>query len=238
MNCQGRASDCIITDALGNKMKPILFTAYSDSHAQLFDKHFLPSFQQTGLDKKWELETFHLDRIGGTFGTVTFNARMMEIMIAFREVLKRIPGQTVITCGCDIRFYQDFTDEVLVEMKKHELVSIDDNYGLACCDFFAFKVSPRIISLYDWVIQNDRMFTNNEFTFNHGIMELGIHLKMLPIEFYTVGLTNGGNVWLPGDPVNPPTDMKLHHANFTLGVEDKMALLDSVLEYQSRPKTP
>jgi hypothetical protein len=210
-------------------MKPIHLVAYSETHAPLFKKHFLPSYVDHGINRAFDIQEIHIDRISGEFGSDIFNEWMLKMMADFRNFLASHMGQTILSTGVDMRFYADISEEVLEAVEEHEFVSINDNYGLWCADFMVFKVTDRIISLFDWAIRNDRYYANNEFTLNHGTMELGIDVHLLHDDYFTVGLNNGGVAWNPGDPVNPPETMKLHHANFTVGAENKMKLLDAVL---------
>ncbi len=214
-------------------MKPAILTSYSESHAPLFREHFMPSFFSTGMDRSFDIFDLHVESPQGKYGTHEFNSYTHGLMVEFLEFMRSRPGSVIIHAGCDIRFYQDISKEILAGVEEHELLAIDDNFGLACCDFFAFKVTERICGMYEWAISNDHLFPNNEFAFNHAMRGIGIKNKILPIEYYTVGLTNGGKVWTPGHPVNPPKGMKLHHGNFTIGVENKMILMDAVLNCHS-----
>jgi uncharacterized Zn-binding protein involved in type VI secretion len=60
---------------------------------------------------------------------------------------------------------------------------------------------------------------------------------MMPGTYWTAGM-QGTGVWQKGDHVAPPKDICLHHANFTIGAENKMALLDAVQAAVAGDTTP
>jgi hypothetical protein len=55
----------------------------------------------------------------------------------------------------------------------------------------------------------------------------GVRWRFLPRSFYTPGLSRLA-VWRPGDPVHPPRDIEMHHANWTIGLDHKIAQLEAV----------
>jgi hypothetical protein len=57
--------------------------------------------------------------------------------------------------------------------------------------------------------------------------EEGARWRYLPRSFYTPGMSRRA-VWRPGDPVHPPRDIEMHHANWTLGIAHKIAQLEAV----------
>lgn len=48
--------------------------------------------------------------------------------------------------------------------------------------------------------------------------------RLLPARYFGGGATSG-RVWSPGDPLEVPLDIVVHHANWTRGVADKLAQL-------------
>jgi hypothetical protein len=55
----------------------------------------------------------------------------------------------------------------------------------------------------------------------------GVRWRYLPASFYTPGLSRRGE-WQPGDPIHPPRDIEMHHANWTIGIANKVAQLEAV----------
>ena len=55
----------------------------------------------------------------------------------------------------------------------------------------------------------------------------GVRWRYLPRSFFTPGLSRLA-LWRPGDPIRPPRDIEMHHANWTIGIHDKIAQLEAV----------
>ncbi len=197
----------------------------------MFQRHFLESFEATGLSKAFELQVENLDGNPGAFGEDSFNEMGKQSLVKTREFLRQNLGRTVVQTGVDFRFYQDFSGEILEAVKTNEIVGIDDVQFPFCGDFIACIATPAIVRLFDWMIEHDHKYSNNEVTLNVGIETLGIKGKTLDDNYWTIGMGNRGSVWSLGDPVNPPQSIKLHHANFTIGAAHKMALLEEVEKY-------
>lgn len=219
-------------------MKPLWITAYSASHYPLFQKHFKPSFD-TFFAPRFDLKVRKIKGNPGKFGEKAFNEMGVKAMTEVLEIIKQHIGRFVIVTGCDFRFYEDFYGELKQEVFCKDLVGIFDVYGPLCGDFMAYKVTPKIIALYEWMIKYDRMFPNQQFTFNAGIRSQGIHAGQLSHDFWTVGMElPKSTIWNPGTAVNPPPAIKLHHGNFAVGADNKLALLDLVMKkvYENTPK--
>ena len=53
-----------------------------------------------------------------------------------------------------------------------------------------------------------------------------IKKSLLPYKFFNPALDIGPNKWLPGTILKLPKDIILHHANWTIGIENKIKQLD------------
>lgn len=206
--------------------KWLWLTAHSDSHKEMYERHFFPSFDQY-LAPHCQLQKRLLPYYAGNFGEEAFNEMGRESIAYTANVLRQNIGRHIVVSGCDLRFYRDFMPEIEAALEAAELVGLNDVYGPVCGELLAFVCSERIIALYDWIAAHDRQYSNEQFTLNAGIKALGIHAAMMPTNFWTVG-HQGAQIWSPGNPVVPPQDIALHHANFTIGAENKLALLDAV----------
>jgi hypothetical protein len=203
--------------------KWLWLTAHSASHKEMYKKHFLPSFNQH-LAKHCQLSTRVLPYYAGSFGEDAFNEMGRESVAYTAAVIKENIGRHMVVSGCDFRFYQGFMPEIDGALEGCDIVGLNDIYGPVCGDFLAFVASEKIVALYEWIVANDLQYGNEQWTLNAAIKALGFSVTLLPETFWTVGMQGGWS----GGAVNPPKDISLHHANFTIGAENKMALLDAV----------
>jgi len=210
-------------------MTPLWLTRYSKTHAEMVTSHFSPSFQACGIDKAFDLRLVEENYNAGEFGTHNFNEWGRIVMGMNLDLFKKNIGNIVVVSGCDIRFYADISKDIFAVVEKYEFAAIHDVFVPACGDFNAFKVTPRIIDLFVWIIENDSKFRNQQWTLNAGLRVMGIQLFSFGTDYWTVGMSNGGKIWQPGDPVLPPPTIKMHHANFAVGVVNKLLLLKQCL---------
>ena len=203
-------------------------TAASDSHTPMLMKHFLPSWGRH-LEPHSELQCEPLAGHCGSFGEDAFNEMGRKSVLRMVRKVRENEGRPMIVSGCDFHFYADFIAEVEAALEGHDLVGLNDVYGPVCGDFLAFNASAKIADLFAWIHAHDPAFPNEQYTLNAAIAALGLQARLLPDTFWTYGL-EGRGTWSFGQPVHPPAGMRLHHANFTIGAENKMALLDAVAE--------
>ena len=202
-------------------------TACSSSHQGLMDRHFLPSFGKY-LESDCELSIEKRDYCGN-FGDPAFNEMGRKSVLILAKKIRENLGRKMITSGCDFRFYSSFMPEIERALIGSEMVGINDVYGPVCGDFLAFTASEKIASLFDWIGLHDHNFPNEQWTLNAGIQQLEISTNLLSDRFWTFGLQSG-TPWELGMPVFPPLNLALHHANWTIGSENKEALLQAVYE--------
>ena len=203
-------------------------TACSPSHQGMMERHFLPSFQKY-LEKDCVLDIRKIDYYCGNFGELAFNEMGRKGVCILAKQIRENLGRRMVASGCDFRFYSSFMSEVENALAGNEIVGINDVYGPVCGDFLAFTASEKIASLFDWIGLNDHNFPNEQWTLNAGIRQLGISVALLPDRFWTFGLQSG-IPWELGMNVSPPSNLALHHANWTIGHQNKEALLQAVYE--------
>jgi hypothetical protein len=155
-----------------------------------------------------------------------------QVRILADEVRNNL-GRKMVLSGCDFRFYSSFMPEIERALIGHEIVGLNDVHGPVCGDFLAFTASEKIASLFDWIGLHDHHFSNEQWTLNAGIQNLGISTTLLPDRFWTFGLQHG-IPWEPGLEVFPPVNLALHHANWTIGAQNKEALLQAVYELSEK----
>jgi hypothetical protein len=216
--------------------KWLWLTAHSASHKDMYDKHFLPSFNQH-LAKHCELSTRVLPYYAGSFGEDAFNEMGRESVAYTCGIIKQNIGRHIVVSGCDLRFYKDIILDIEKALQNCDLVGLNDIHGPVCGELLAFVASEKIVALYEWIVANDRQYGNEQWTLNAGLRALGLNCQMMPGTYWTAGM-QGTGVWQKGDHVAPPKDICLHHANFTIGAENKMALLDAVQAAVAGDTTP
>lgn len=224
-------------------VKPKWFIAMSSEFQKIYEAHFLPSFIENGLAETFDLETRAIDYRAGQWGEKEYAEFCVTEMRRTLCILQEHKNEVVVFSGVDFRFYADISETLLNAVETHDVVTLDDAYCPACGDFLAFRMTDKIIGLYEWMIEHNNEFEHQQTTLNAALKELKFKVHSLSEKFWTFGMQSldadghlrANHIWTIGREVCPPKRMQLHHANFCIGAENKMALLNAVLEQSKNP---
>ncbi len=194
----------------------------------MFDRHFKPSLPPGMVPVARELSQESASGIFQSEGFQTTCVHKIDYLLKALEA--NLNGNPLSFSDVDLRFYGDPTKDLHRRFTDAEMLFQDDGPGGACTGFVAMCPTPRVLAFWRNVAklmrETDQMDQDaaNRLLLTHVAPPWGL----LPACYWTVGQT--GHEWKPGDPVNPPSDLLVHHANWTRGVSNKLALLAAVLE--------
>ena len=200
----------------------------SPSRREFYDKHFAPTVPK-GLQvilHKWPRKWNDV-----VYGTSEFNLCMQW---GVQKLIKlcRTERRPFLLSDVDVRFYGEVADDLLKCLDKYDLAFQNDGTGGACKGFFMCRPTrarwaalffQRVLSAMKLSGKNDQEETNACLKTRGTILSW----RLLPKRYWTHGCDTGKK-WNPGDPLDPPADMLMHHANWTHGVGNKLKLLDAV----------
>ena len=109
-----------------------------------------------------------------------------------------------------------------------DIICAWDNMSGPCQGFFIAKVSDRLIKAFDNVVSLVDDEHNNQEVFAEGCAPFNIDIGVYGREVFNYGWVNGGALWT-GHEFELPENLKVFHANFTVGLENKKRLLEYVL---------
>jgi hypothetical protein len=212
-----------------------LYACYTPTHLPLVSNVFLPSLPATWsrngvalFDSEVVLKQLPQRTVTGSYGTDGFNATCMDKVDLILGAIER-EREPFLYSDVDVRFYGPVVDDLMACLGDNDMACQWDGQGGMCAGFMVIRPSDRAYSL--WRRVRDEMkkgpSLHDQDMLNLGIKDLlAVACVPLPTRYWTVGLA--GSVWRPGRPVNPPADMLVHHANWTIGVANKLALLEAV----------
>jgi hypothetical protein len=211
-----------------------IFYVYTDTHAKMMNDYFLPSLP---LDLSPHPLKVEQSSISGDYESKGFFDTCLQKMIYLRDTLKAMDaGEVFIFSDVDIRFYpggESISAEIQLCMSGHTderpvFAFQDDGPGGCCTGFFAVRACPVALAIVEEVILCMRETGLMDQDAFRAVLESHPEVRrvMLPPRYWTIGQT--GKHWAPGEPVDPPADLRMHHANWTVGVENKIALIKAV----------
>ncbi len=198
-----------------------LYTIFSESHQILFDEFFSKTIPQ-----EFELHTEAFEQVceSGEWYSKGWSAACKHKAEFFVKICEENLGESFIFSDVDIQFFGDCKDRLITELGNSDIACPhgDDGY---CSGFFICRANERTLNMFRHML--------NTFDKRHGdqyMLNKCIHMcksKALSPLFYTIGQLSK-KIWKPGDPVPIPDKILMHHANWTIGLDNKIALLKEV----------
>jgi hypothetical protein len=182
------------------------------------------------------------DGYEGEFGTRDFFEVMLFKVRSIIDSLKQLgEGDYMIYLDSDIYIRQDIVTEMTKEIRRRNVdIMLQSDDGYPCAGMFICKCSDRITNLFenvlDLLINNREHYAalNNDQTALYDAMtnpKNGISYYFLSRRFTTYGNLRRDKTaqWHIGsERFRLPRDLVAFHANFTVGIENKEALLKYV----------
>ena len=209
-----------------------LLTFYSKTHKVLYDNFFIPSYEKY-ISNEYKLITKKIDQVctSGEFASIGFDYVMLQKIKFIIDNIDINDEDPLIFSDCDVQFFSNLN----FNLSDYDILFQHDFYPNArCAGLFVCKQNKKILSFFQLIEKN---LTNN---LNKGTDDQGIINRLLDSgyseiksgllpneEWWTVGMITNGSVW-NGQFVQIPKNIKVHHANFTIGVNNKIKLMELV----------
>ena len=142
-------------------------------------------------------------------------------------------SQLMVFSDVDVQFFAEFAASLECLLGQNEIVcQAESPGGTYCTGLFVCRSSPQVVRLWEDVStelargdgdEHDQDAFNRLLRSNRSPVRCGY----LPYAFFGGG-TLTGTRWFPGDYLPIPATIVLHHANFTVGVPNKVAQLTYV----------
>lgn len=189
------------------------------------DRHFLAT-----LPSDLELKFTTLPDFGiGAYDTPTFNAFSMAYLLSVLTLLN-CETEPFAVANVDIRFYAPrIANDLLAQLAGHDIAFQQDGPDEKCFGFYVVRPNDRTRAFFRAVLAGVVATGTHDQGAAHALFQQGavcLDWIFLNHRYWTQG-RDTGQVWQPGDPVRPPSDLIMHHANWCIGFNNKMALLEA-----------
>lgn len=233
-------------------MKIKAYTLFTDSHKKFLTDYFLPTFP---FRKEIELTVLHRPQHCKTalFETDGWKDTMRDKTTCFYEKLQECKdGEVFMFIDPDIQFFGDFYDDIISRIQHIDVLWQNDVIGGVNTGFFAVKNNKRTRSFFKTLLGNleSKDFSQEQVLANYLLQNaslypsIAIDWAFLPESYWTygwvaasadprTGACRGG--WKPDSlDFDIPKNIIIHHANWTGGIDNKLALLNIVKEKYAR----
>ncbi len=211
-----------------------IYTHYSDSHKEMYTEFFKTSLRNIYTKSEVLIKAvYHTQTNSGSFMSEgwldSMDIKLDIILNALEE------SEEFIFADCDIQFFKPFIHIVQSNLKTYDIVCQEDR-GSLCAGFFGCKSNERTRELFRAVKQNFRLMVNDQVALNN-FKHLARCATLDINQFYTIGNffenNNGTSIWDNITNITPPSNILLHHANYVVGVENKINLLNMIKQNES-----
>lgn len=220
-----------------------LYACHTASHRDMLESHFVPSLPAELTGDNLHLRQLPQDCPTGEFDTSGFQRTCVRKVEFILEALAAA-AEPFVFSDVDVRFYGPVAGDLMKCLGGADMAfQWDGSRGRECSGFMVLRPSPKLLRFWQCVrdLMVSRGYMDQDALHHRLAVDAGmmggdggnITWESLPERYWTFGRND--KHWTPGMPVNPPTDLLMHHANWTKGVENKFALLEEVrLEHGRR----
>ncbi len=208
-------------------MTPLWLYSHDPHFKVMADAHFHQSLKATGMADKFSFLGRHTLCRYGDFGQPDYNASYQDCMESVIQDIHDNPGRLIVWSDVDLRFYRDFSAEVIQLADQHEFCCCMDSSDVRCTGFQFFKATEKMEMFFELWLETTRKgsYYSAQDSFNEVLKKGLIEVHNLPNTYWTAGLDMKAE-WKEGmDVPTPPADIRLHHGNWTRGLDRKMALM-------------
>ena len=207
-----------------------LISIYTPSHQILKDHWFLPSLQDA-----FEISIHRCEVSGkGIYMEKDWTEAILFKCNTILDTIKKNWGTVFVYADVDIQLFAPMQDELQQSIENKDIVcQLDDPYGNLCTGFFAVRANELTLQLWQEVRKAIHIERRDQHAFNRLIHEMkAIRFGYLPAQFFGAGTFNA-KIWQMGQRFYIPKFPIMFHANWTVGVDNKIALSAAGEKYNS-----
>ncbi len=164
------------------------------------------------------------------FGTGIFmdNGWERSMTNKLDQIIKACETEKIfIHSDSDVYFFGDIEEKILEELGDFDIAFQDDGHVGLCMGFFICKPNKKILQLFRSVKSVLSEFQgHDQNALNSIIASSGVKYKKLSHLFYNYGQKHG-TTW-NGEDFDVDPDILILHANWVIGVENKLKLISLV----------
>ena len=210
-------------------MKTTIMT-FSPSHRSLFYYYFLSSFP---LNENLIITQDEQRCPSGDYFSPGWN---LATASKIDYILQYFPAYDdnlfYLFSDADVQFFPQngsFCDYVDTD---YDMLFQDDGKKI-CAGFFFFRCCQSVYNLLNDVKKNilkSPSMTDDQDIINEIIGDYDVKYKKLPKNKFWSAWQSIGDMkkWVPGIPLNVPRGILVHHANWTVGIKNKILMMNEV----------
>ena len=203
-----------------------LYTTFTPSHRGMYENYFLKT-----LPDEFELCVVEDDEqhcSTGDFYSQGWSETCFKKVELFIKACEENMGGMFFYCDVDVQFFGPIKDQLIAELGDHDIACQDD-YSTYSSGVYICRANQKTLQMFKDMKENYNK--EDQTTLNDHIHK--VKHKKLSHRFFTFGHVVP-RPWR-GEYFDIPNDILVHHANWVVGVENKIKIMDFVREqYESK----
>ncbi len=214
-----------------------LYSLYTPSHRVLKERFFCPTVPH---DLELHLEYFENEGEGRILDPSWRRAVIRKVEVIIDAIVSH-PGRVFVWSDVDAQFFAPVTEWVEPALANCDIAfQIDAPGSMLCNGFFFCRGTESTLQLWRRTLEGLRPPENagdDQALVRRFVHDTpGLRWGLLPVAFCGGG-TLMAHCWNPGDALPIPANAVMHHANWTIGVANKIAMCELVREKRARGDT-
>jgi hypothetical protein len=221
-----------------------LYAIYTPSHEILLKNFFLPSIQD---DFDLHIKNIEQECSSAIFMSQDWTKTTRKKVAYIIQAIEENMGDIYIFSDVDIQFFEPIEDDIRSLMQEKDfLIQKDHPSGIMCSGFFVCRANEKTKNMWQDALHimetdhkvSDQNALNRCLSPKNGKKNsYDIVWEYLPEQYFGGG-TFTGRYWELGKRIPVPNDAKMHHANWTKGIDNKIKQLKYVkmIVDKRRPK--
>jgi hypothetical protein len=217
-----------------------VYTIYTESHSVLLNNFFLPSLSyipniELIIDYKPQ------DCSSGEYMQNGWLSTMKHKVRLHIDACKKTEDEFFIYSDCDVLFLnKDLVPCILSELGDDDIacqndIAIYNNRATCCAGFFISRTNEKTVRLWESVLEKMNLLPEDtteqdQSLLNYFLDKQNINYRTLSPRFFTLA-RHKKELWdqkTNNFDFNIPEDIMVYHANWTHGIDNKIALLNYV----------
>lgn len=225
-----------------------IYTTFTESHKPFFDNYFLPTYKEQNKNKDFSLYVSEMNQISqnGSYNTYGFRQSTSDKLKVIIQSIDDNKGERIIYSDPDVQFFDGFRDDILKYKEIEPDVDVfcqcdtpkcPENVIL-CTGFMVIKCNDITKKAFSDALEHIDKFEHDQYAFNYFARKT-LNWRTFPEDkYYTIAYNTGNAVWNGEEYTGIPKNILMHHANWTVGVQNKIKLLEYIKRELSRKTVP
>lgn len=208
-----------------------LYTTFTPSHKALYEGHFLRT-----LPRCFEpvvVEYGDQPCPSGRYKNEGWDLVCMRKADLFLGACMQNMGGVFFYCDVDVQFFGEGLDAVLMDELADADIACQDDLKEFNSGVFVCRCNDRTLAMFRSVRENYAMDDQSSLNRHIGMCRA----RRMSRRFFNVGMILK-STWNGQTEFGVPENIVLHHANWTIGVPNKMRLLEMVRNKYDENRVP